>query len=120
MVRRYRGNEKLWVGWTLDDAAETEIEAQVEVTPGSPGRGPSYSSGGDPPEPPEMSVLAVRSADKKPLANADDLIAMLEKDDAFYEKATLEAGEKNESDYAAACDAACDADRDRRYFGDDY
>ncbi len=39
---------------------EDEYEAEIQVTPGHPGTGPTLSdSGGSPPEPPEVNVLAV-------------------------------------------------------------
>jgi hypothetical protein len=39
---------------------ETDIPARVvyNYTPGIPARGPTYSSGGEPPEPPEIEVLS--------------------------------------------------------------
>lgn len=50
------------MGWGRCDAndVETDYTLKVEVTFPSPGRGPSYASGGDPPDPGEVLVLEVR------------------------------------------------------------
>lgn len=49
------------LAWTLDLGAlgEQDFGFNYDYTPGSPERGPSYSSGGEPAEPPDVTITTV-------------------------------------------------------------
>lgn len=47
---------KQFTGKFLRDDGETEIEVRFTITPGDPGAGPSYVSGGHPPSEPEVEI----------------------------------------------------------------
>ena len=39
---------------------EIDVEITYHYTPGRPARGPSYASGGEPPDPPEVEFLSAK------------------------------------------------------------
>lgn len=53
-------------------ALETELSIFYTYTPGYPGRGPSYSDGGLPPDPPEVEIQRVVTSDGIDFALSDD------------------------------------------------
>lgn len=44
---------------SLADEAETDVDIEYRYSPGSPGTPPSFSYPGDPPEGPEVEIVAV-------------------------------------------------------------
>jgi len=53
--------------WTLDlgDLGEIDVELSYSFSPGSPARGPSYSSGGEPADTPEVEIWKIRLFDNE-------------------------------------------------------
>lgn len=49
---------------------EIEVEITYRFTPGRPARGPSYASGGEPADPPEVEFISARSKVKDDFVKA--------------------------------------------------
>jgi hypothetical protein len=114
VIPRRRKAATVRVSW-VEPYCDTECQVECSVSPGWPGRRPSFSCPGEPPEPPEVEILRVLGEDGKP---RPDLIALVEADwDRIEERAIEEAEESHAAAYEAAMDDAADAARDERRLG---
>lgn len=86
---------------------------KCRVFPGSPARGPSYSCGGEPAEPPEVEILSV--TDEKD-EGREDVKGLLESDfyDDIYEAALAEASEAEIEEREEAWERHQEARRERQ------
>jgi hypothetical protein len=106
VIPRRRNVATVSVGWEDEDGNAFTVECSV--TPGRPERGPSYSSGGEPAEAPEVEVLRVLDDTGK---ERPDLIAAVQKD---FESIEEEAIENAEDRHAAAYEDACERRAEER------
>lgn len=90
---------------------EGDYEAEVDITPGSPQRGPTYDCGGTPAEPAEIEVIKVWMIEddgrRTPMADFDTIAEwlMTEKEDDILEQA--------DDDKASAMEDEADRRRDQ-------
>jgi hypothetical protein len=107
MARRYQvppGAHRVDVGFEHEDASFTVVGY---LTPGSPGRGPSLSGPGEPPEPAEFCPLAV--VEDGTGVERPELLPVVE---AALDRLTDEAVEQDRDAEDAAAEDAADARRD--------
>jgi hypothetical protein len=100
------------VGWEDEDGNAFTVECSV--SPGQPERGPSYSSGGEPAEAPEVEVLRV--IDEATGKERPDLIALVEADfDRIEEQAIENAEDSHVAAYEDACERRAEERREREW-----
>jgi hypothetical protein len=107
-------NSKATVPWESEDGESFAVECSV--APGSPGRGPDLNGPGEPPEGPEVEVIAVRDEHG---VERPDLIPLVEADwDVIEERALIEVEEAEIAAWDAEQDRRCDEARDARMLGE--
>lgn len=107
-------SKRVEVGW---EHPETEEAFRVicTVTPGTPERGPSYASGGEPASDPEVEVLEVIE-DRPGGQERPDLVALVEQDLARIEESALEQAYEAQLDaMEAEAEAAAEARAESRW-----
>jgi hypothetical protein len=111
MIPRRTRSAAVSVGWEDEDGNAFTVECSV--TPGQPERGPSYSSGGEPAEAPEVDVLRVLDDTGK---ERPDLIALVEADfERIEEQAIEDAEDSHLAAYEDACERRAEEAREERW-----
>lgn len=105
MIRKYS---------TLAEHPDTETELLIHYTftPGCPEQGPSYASGGEPAEPPEIELDRVERLDDTPAREFNDWAAAWLAG-AGFDAAVEEACEDRGPDPDDARDARMERERER-------
>lgn len=98
--------------------ALVELTVEYEFTPGTPARGPSYASGGEPAEGPEVEIVSARATNPKDagqgFALPNWLLDQLQADDYLYEELVRNAEEDRGAEHDAALEARAEARRETR------
>jgi cobalamin biosynthesis protein CobT len=101
------------VGWEDEDGNAFTVECSV--SPGQPERGPSYSSGGEPAEAPEVEILRVIEDDTG--KERPDLVGVIEEGwrDEIEEQAIENAEDRHVAAYEDACERRAEEAREERW-----
>lgn len=86
---------------------EIELVVTYSVSPGCPEQGPTYSCGGQPAEPPEVEIIAIKH-------NGQPFNVSGEEEDALLERAIERSGDDMADEYAAGQDWRYQEARDRQ------